>query len=333
MSNPFFLISIVLSALLTFFTTVVMVEVALKLLRIRQERARASIRMLPFLSLLLELTLHSFGKYNVLNPLSCASCVQKLILSTFFPDLQTYLAANRIPLIEYLALDHHKGLFTALSIGWVMVTVLMTLRWGIRSIWNRRRLRATLEASRSCESPVLNKALLKELRAAKAKVVVSPDVTVPLATYQGLISIPERLVDRLTRVELESIIAHELEHIKKGDPIQRFVMDGFSALFWWVPTKWYKRRIERNQEMACDQAISKYALDPVEFASALMKVNRSKCMENQVLLCQLTGKKNGLLSRLKVVLGVDAPPKENFFLSGLIGLIEGVVLVMCTVLL
>ena len=329
--NPFFLLSILISAVLTFITATFVIDIVLAFLQIKQSRTKAILRLIAFSSLLLEVSYHGLGKYNYLNPLSCFSCTQKLILSKFFPDLNAFLSEHQISLINYLAIDNYHAFFAFLFIGWLLTTVFMVLRFCLRVFWINQWLQNIIQSSKNCERVIQNTQLLEALKTKDVRIYVSQSVTVPMATYIRTIVMPQYLISQLSDEEFESIIAHELEHIKTGDPMIRLFIDGLSALFWWVPSSWYRKKIERDQEMACDRAIINYGYDSSFLASALIKVSKQKCAMNESYVCSLSGNENGVKSRLQVILGINAPPKESIVLASLIVGIEGVILLMCII--
>ena len=104
-SNPFFLVSILLSATIAFTIVAFIVEMSLVLLPKNAKLntgIRSLLRWLPFISLAIDSSFRTFSIGYLFNPLNCASCVQKLILSHFFPDLKAYLYTNEISLLDDL---------------------------------------------------------------------------------------------------------------------------------------------------------------------------------------------------------------------------------------
>ena len=65
--------------------------------------------------------------------------------------------------------------------------------------------------------------------------------------------LPEELVQRLEQPELESILLHELAHMRRGDHWVRGLELLASCLYWWHPVVWLARReIQMNEEACCD---------------------------------------------------------------------------------
>lgn len=64
---------------------------------------------------------------------------------------------------------------------------------------------------------------------------------------------PERLLDRLSEAEVESLILHELGHFHRRDAWVRLIEFVVSVIYWWHPAVWLARReIERAEEASCD---------------------------------------------------------------------------------
>src|ERR1700733_9044740 len=116
MTNPFYLLSILCSSLLAFFTVALAIDLCVALFKIKAPRVRASLRLLPFVSLVVDFLFNRFSIAPWINPLSCSSCVQKFFLSQFHPELKAYLYENEISLTHHLGLGHEHPFFALLLI-------------------------------------------------------------------------------------------------------------------------------------------------------------------------------------------------------------------------
>lgn len=68
--------------------------------------------------------------------------------------------------------------------------------------------------------------------------------------------LPAALVVRLSREELETLVAHELAHIARRDHLVRLLEMVALCLYWWHPVAWLARRqLERAGEECCDAAV------------------------------------------------------------------------------
>lgn len=65
--------------------------------------------------------------------------------------------------------------------------------------------------------------------------------------------LPIALLARLDRDELDTIITHELAHLRRGDPWVRLLELTATVLFWWHPVLWWARlRLRQVEETSCD---------------------------------------------------------------------------------
>jgi beta-lactamase regulating signal transducer with metallopeptidase domain len=65
--------------------------------------------------------------------------------------------------------------------------------------------------------------------------------------------VPSGMVEQLSRDELESLLAHELAHVKRRDHWVRWLELLVTGLFWWLPLVWLVRRNLRTvEEQCCD---------------------------------------------------------------------------------
>jgi beta-lactamase regulating signal transducer with metallopeptidase domain len=84
------------------------------------------------------------------------------------------------------------------------------------------------------------------------------------------ILIPDWLLGRLTRAELEQVVLHEAEHLRRHDDwinlLQKFAL----VLFPLNPAlAWMERRLCREREMACDEAVVRRTHAPRAYAACL----------------------------------------------------------------
>lgn len=87
--------------------------------------------------------------------------------------------------------------------------------------------------------------------------------------------VPERLVDRLTRQELDAIVTHELAHFRRRDNLTFAVHMLSEILFWFYPPVWWLgRRLLLERERACDEAVLTAGHDAQVYGESILKVCR-----------------------------------------------------------
>jgi beta-lactamase regulating signal transducer with metallopeptidase domain len=125
-------------------------------------------------------------------------------------------------------------------------------------------------------------ALEAEVRALACRMQLSqvPEVRVvrrrvsPLVWALGgraTLLLPSDLLRRLTLEERNTLLAHELAHLKRRDHLVRLLELAALGLFWWHPVAWWARRnAERAAEHCCDaQVIELFPAQARAYALAL----------------------------------------------------------------
>jgi HEAT repeat protein len=82
-------------------------------------------------------------------------------------------------------------------------------------------------------------------------VLVCPLVSI--GGWKQLVLLPSRLLAELSREQTQSVLAHELAHIRRRDHWVRCFELIVLALFWWNPIAWWaSRRLRQAEEECCD---------------------------------------------------------------------------------
>ncbi len=338
MPTPFYLLSVVASTLLAFFTAACAVEFAISFFPKCKHRFRSLMRMLPLLAVPLDLVLRRFCISNWINPLSCSSCLHKFILEILCPPLSAIVSLiNHLPLKSLS--DHWMGLLSsAAATTFLVMTLLLVLRKLLQmliSFWNLRRVaNHAVPSERSIVNVKLNNALRKH----KVEVLISQQALIPLATFSRKIYLPEALMLQLTQNEFEAVLAHELEHLKWRDPTTRFFLRSIAAFFWWVPSRDWLKKWEADQETACDQSPTLYGIASDHLATALVKATKGNTSSpttagaQNAVATRLKKKTHPALLRLQQILGVAPMEKEKLLGLNLLGVALGaLILITCAI--
>jgi len=88
--------------------------------------------------------------------------------------------------------------------------------------------------------------------------------------FRPRILIPEWLLERLTPAELEQVILHESEHLRRRDDWTNLVQKLCLVVFPLNPALlWMERRLCREREMACDEGVVRRTHSPRAYAACL----------------------------------------------------------------
>lgn len=287
----FFILNIFLNSFLAFFTAVLLIEAIIFLFRIKQGRVAALLRIIPILKLPLDLCLYDFSRWSYIqgiNPLNCEEGTRTLSVLfgwTNSPSDWLFLPINSaiqfaVPgnmtftvsdVIGYAMNPNHLKIF---SISLVFLCVCFFMRKLV--VYHRciKALNSIGANSKPITKKMRNHQLIARIKKGKYSIFAS-SVLNGSPFVAGLLSpiiyIPSHLSECLSRKEYEAVLAHEIEHIRNQDVFIRFVLDIITSIFWWVPTKWLRNRIEEGQEISCDYQCRKYGVDSVDLASAICK--------------------------------------------------------------
>lgn len=91
--------------------------------------------------------------------------------------------------------------------------------------------------------------------------------------YNPVLLLPQGINERLTKSELDAIVAHELCHLRRNDNLTASVHIVVEALLWFHPLVWWiGARLVEERERACDEAVLRCGHDSSTYAEGLLNV-------------------------------------------------------------
>lgn len=142
---------------------------------------------------------------------------------------------------------------------WATGFALLLSRWWRTS----RQIRAALAAA----SPV-------EFGFA-IKVRLSPAILEPgvFGVLRPVLLLPEGIAAQLTPEQMESVLAHELCHVRRRDNLTGALHMMVEALFWFHPLIWWLgARLMEERERACDEEVLRLGNQPEVYAEGILKI-------------------------------------------------------------
>jgi beta-lactamase regulating signal transducer with metallopeptidase domain len=118
------------------------------------------------------------------------------------------------------------------------------------------------------------------------------------------ILIPEWLLGRLTAEELQQVVLHEAEHLRRRDDWSNLLQKFSLVLFPLNPAlAWMERRLCREREMACDEGVVRRTQAPRAYAACLTSLaERSMARRAEALSLGAFGRRSELVRRVHSVL-------------------------------
>jgi hypothetical protein len=175
-------------------------------------------------------------------------------------------AVSREPARALLQLDARWGL--AIAGLWVAASVIRGADLAVHSI----RLRRLWKAARPVEVNEKLATTLENVRGGQVTICTTEILDRPsvIGFLAPRILIPAWLMGRLTAGELEQIVLHEAEHLRRRDDWTNLVQKLALVVFPLNPAlAWMEHRLCREREMACDEGVVRITNAPRAYAACL----------------------------------------------------------------
>ena len=179
--------------------------------------------------------------------------------------------------------------------------LILGLRW--------LRLRAVLAEAQDL-------AVLAPVRVKASASLLEPGL---VGILEPTVLLPAGLMARLSGAERDSILAHELSHLRRGDNITAAIHMAVEALFWFAPPVWLiGARLIAERERACDESVLASGHDPEVYARGILKVCKF-CIRSP-LACASGASGADLKHRVRLIMTAEAAlsltPAKRLVLAG-----------------
>ena len=96
-----------------------------------------------------------------------------------------------------------------------------------------------------------------------------------VGVFRPVLLLPAGIEQHLDATQLQSIVSHEMTHVRRQDNLTAFVHMWVETLFWFYPLVWWLGgRLLRERESACDEAVIAGGCSPAGYAEGILKVCR-----------------------------------------------------------
>ena len=164
---------------------------------------------------------------------------------------------------------------TILAALWICGFLAMLVTWVVR--W--RRAAAMARNARAVADGREFQALRLAEKNAKIKkpipLVFSPSEFEPgiFGVVRPVLLWPIGLSDRLNDAQVEAIMFHEVEHVRRRDNLSAAIHAFVEALFWFHPlVRWMSAKLNEERERACDESVLNRNTQPETYADSILKV-------------------------------------------------------------
>ena len=151
---------------------------------------------------------------------------------------------------------------------WLGLSAYRTADLAIHSL----RLRKLWKAARPVEDTAISSLAFNLVPSRNIEICTTGELDRPsvIGFFAPRILIPEWLLEKLTREELEQIILHEAEHLHRRDDWTNLAQKLCLAAFPLNPAlAWMEQRLSKEREMACDEGVVRVTGAPRAYAACL----------------------------------------------------------------
>lgn len=154
----------------------------------------------------------------------------------------------------------------------------------------------------------------------RISLLVSERALVPSAwgVLRAVVVLPTSLLTSLSPVEVETILMHEIAHIRRHDYIVNLLQAIVETLLFYHPAVWWVSRIVRQErEHCCDDVVVRQIADPMPYARALLHLEERRHPLPHPTLSALGGNLMNRVARIMGATPAPAPARLSPVLSGL----------------
>ncbi len=142
---------------------------------------------------------------------------------------------------------------------WICGFLFVAFSWGRKWRGVRAAVRAASRSALVADVPVLSSQSLLE-----------PGI---FGIFRPVLMLPEGITERLTRAQVDAIVAHEMCHVRRRDNLTAAIHMLVEAVFWFHPMVWWiGSRMVEERERACDEEVLRLGGDPEIYAEGILNV-------------------------------------------------------------
>jgi beta-lactamase regulating signal transducer with metallopeptidase domain len=135
----------------------------------------------------------------------------------------------------------------------------------------------------------------------KIQVWMSEYVDVPSVTgvLKPIILLPAAIANHLSIQQIESILLHELAHIKRNDYLLNIIQSAVEVVLFFNPfVKALGQTAKKERENCCDDCVMNFQYDKFEYAKALVSLEEYRQFSGKYFTMTATNGKKNLLKRI-----------------------------------
>jgi beta-lactamase regulating signal transducer with metallopeptidase domain len=153
---------------------------------------------------------------------------------------------------------------------------------------------------------------------------VSSPVTIGF--LKPVILVPLAAINNLSSQQMEAVLLHELSHIRRYDYLINLIINFIKTILYFNPfVKAFVKIVEKEREKSCDEMVLQFQYDSYDYANALLTLEKNN-HEYRPLAVGIAGKKNDLLQRVELIMGVKTKSVLPF--NKIAGILAGFICIL-----
>ncbi len=227
------------------------------------------------------------------------------ILAVAGSTLITQVTAFKVPLearVSGFLASHINEIVTGWFIGMTLFGGRLFVAWAQSIILRRGAIEIAGEWTDILITLARRTGITKTIRIGHSTMIDAPMV---LGYAKPIILLPLEMLSGLSAAQIESILLHELAHIRRHDYLVNLLQSVIEVILFFNPVVWIvSSRIRADRELCCDEEVVKVS-DPLTYAQALHRLAVARSSGDAFSMA-ITGTKNKLLYRIKRIMKTSA---------------------------
>jgi TonB family protein len=158
--------------------------------------------------------------------------------------------------------------------AWLLGAMVVSLRWSSQWRWLSTVERNATPMAAGREHEILRRVecaigMAQQIKLASTTSAMEPGV---IGIRNPVLLWPSQMSVRLSDAQIETIVAHEVFHVRRRDNLFASMHMFVTALFWFHPLVWWLgARIVEERELACDEHVLALGNRPDTYAQSIVK--------------------------------------------------------------
>jgi len=201
------------------------------------------------------------------------------MLSSAFQQVGQPFAEQTIPAFSQAAAatvsSNAIHFLPALLIVWLCGFLTIAFIWLARWRGVRASIRTAVPLRRGREIEALRRIERRHNMPRPVEIFLSPTSLQPgiFGIARPILLWPQGISDRLDDAHLDTVLAHELRHVRRRDNLAAALHMLVEAIFWFHPLVWWMgTRLIAERERACDEEVLESGSDRQVYAESILKI-------------------------------------------------------------